>query len=112
MNRELFQAGFIAGLADRGYTPTEFEEKLEKTALFGAVGWLIPAAVAAGALGLGGAKLLGRGAGRAVQTLTEPSEADIEIAKKEEEVERYTQLIAEAKRRAAEQARAQIPGTV
>ncbi len=112
MNRELFQAGFIVGLADQGYTPIEFEEKLEKTALFGSVGWLIPAAIAAGALGLGGAKLLGRGAGRGIQALTEPSEADLEIAKKEEEVERYSQLIDEAKRRAAEQARVQIPGTV
>lgn len=109
MNRELFRAGFIAGLADQGYTPSEFETRMEKSA----VGmWILPAAIGAGALALGSAKLLGRGAGRMAQRLGEPSEEDLEIAKQEEELERYSQLITEAKRRAAEQAQMQIPGTV
>ena len=109
MNRDAFRAGFIAGLADMGYTPTEFEGRLEKTAL---LEWVLPAAVGAGALALGGSRLLGRGVGQATQAVTEPSERDVDIAKREEELETYKRLIREAKRRAAEQARTQIPSAM
>ncbi len=112
MNKEAFQAGFITGLADKGYTPDEFEGALEKSSLIGALGWALPAAAGAGALGLGLTRLLGRGAGQTAQSFTEPGERDVDIAKKEEELETYKRLIQEAKQRAAEQVSAQIPGTV
>lgn len=118
MNKQAFRAGFCYGLAEKGLTPSEFESKLEKQAILGpamgvlgrmgssVLGW----APWIGAAGLLGAKGLGTGAGRAYQTLTEPTETDIEIEKKEEEAEEYKRLTEEARLRAAERALRTKPG--
>lgn len=109
MNKKAFQAGFLAGLADQGYTPSDLEARMEKSAV---VGWVLPLAAAGGLAALGATRLLGRGVGMAAQKFTEPTEQDLSIAKKQEELEEYRRLIEEAKLRAAEQTAVQIPGTV
>lgn len=112
MNKDEFRAGFITGLAYRGYTPSEFEARLEKTSQIGWLGWALPSAVGAGALGFGLARLMGRGAGEALHTVVEPGQRDIGLAKMEEELDQYERLIEEAKIRAAEQGAQQLPSTV
>ena len=105
MNRESFKAGFIFGLADNGYTPDEFEDKMSKSA--GILDFVGPLALAGVYTGIHGSRMMGRGLGTGLQKLTEPTEEDLDIAKKEELVGEYNRLIGEAKLRAAEQLRAQ-----
>ena len=109
INKQAFRAGFLCGLAEQGLTPEEFEAGLDKKAFLGGVVGrlgasavsLLPWLAVAGVLG---AKTLGRGAGRAAQSLTEPTETDLDIAKKEEELSQYKRLTGEARLRDAERA--------
>lgn len=108
MNKEAFKAGFLAGMAENGMTPSELEAGLEKRAILGALlnalargAILIPATAG---VGLAGTQWLGRAGGQAAHTLTEPTESDIELAKKEEELGEYKRLTEEARIRAIENA--------
>jgi len=100
MDKAAFTEGFIEGLAEEGYTPSDLEDGLEKMA-FGIWPMLGTAGIAA-LIALSGARFVARAGGRGMAKITEPSEEDIEAAKREEILAKYKTLTGEATRRALE----------
>jgi len=104
MNKEAFRQGFLEGLAEKGYTPSELEDGIEK--MSGVPLWPL---LGGGAgvvllLGLSGARFAARAGGRGAAAIVEPSTEDITAARREEILKKYKTLTLEAKQRALEQA--------
>lgn len=109
-SKDFFKAGFLAGLAEQGLTPSDLENKIEKQAFPWALMYALPLTLAGTALALGsrGTTAIGRGVGKGIQSFTEPTPEDIDILKKEEELSEYQRLAGEA--RDAAKARASAAG--
>ena len=101
-NKDFFKAGFLAGLAEQGMTPSELETEMEKKALPWTLMAALPLTLAGTAIAMGsrGATAAGRGVGRGIQAMGEPTPKDIDILKKEEELGEYQRLTQEARRKA------------